>query len=603
MLAALRTRTSQGAVRMLAPRRRVVAAGLAGLLLIAVVGCASPWSWEAQGEGPPTEAADDTATGPADDPEPTDAEPPASGPEPQAPDREVAARLRRDLSSPQATARIAALAKLVEQPPAALPAEVVEARFDADPRVRARALEVVAAVGSADALALLARGLRDESRDVRHAAMRGLGRLDDDEARNRLRDLWKQEPETTRVVLVEALASAGDLETLLAAAEDKVWQVRAAAAPAIARQGHDARAVAALERLAADASSVVQSAAVEAVADWPIDAAGAVWLTAMEQGGTRARLAAQKAMAKTWPAAAGFDPEADRDVRIRQLVEVRGQFQASRAAGLTKPPRGEVSTGRDELSPQAAEALKQMAADSVDTRRLGGQTLAAAARRGPLGPAACQRLAELLPRETDAAVWRSALDALSGDASTEATQVALLAAGHDEGDIRRRACSYFAAHPTPEAAPQLAALLEDREITVERSAAEALGRCAGPAECEALTRALGARDGPLRVAAAESLANLRHESGLPALERLARDADLNVRLAAVRAMGQLADPAAQGALVDLLDEPHGVGVAALRALRKSALDETTGAAPVQPGSQPAEVAEWKRWWRERPAKP
>lgn len=579
--------------RMARVAARLTAAWLSLFVGVALSGCASPWPLDSV--APDDSAAEATDGEAAPDDSSSVAADSSAPSEPQPPDRETAAKLRRDLSSPQAMARVKALEQLLKTPPETLPTEVVEARSDPDPRVRSKALEVVAAVAAADAIKHLERGLRDESRDVRHAAMRGLGHLRSDEATAKLRELWKQEPETTRVVLVEALAECQDLDTVLQAAEDKVWQVRAAAAPAVARLGDGAANLAALERLAADASSVVQAAAVEAVADWPLDAAGSVWLVAMEHGGTRARIAAQKRLREHWSAAESFDPEADRDLRIRQLAELRGQWQARRATLPAPAAQLAAATTR----PEVTQALDELASQDPQARRLAAKSLVVLSRRQPLGPAACQRLADELTHETDADVWRSVLEALTGDASSEATHLALLASGMSDGDVRRRACAYLAEHPAPEAATRLGDLLHDPELAVRRAAAQALGGCAGPEQIDALVEALTSRDGPLRVAAATSLARAHHEAGLPALERLAHDPDLNVRLAAAGALGEVGGPAAQGALVDLLDEPYGVGLAAMRALRKAAEDAATGATPVPPGPQSAEIAEWKRWWREQ----
>ena len=128
--------------------------------------------------------------------------------------------------------------------------------------------------------------------------------------------------------------------------------------------------------------------------------------------------------------------------------------------------------------------------------------------------------------------------------SAAAERIASAAASHTNAEVRRRACSWFGAHPRDRGAEVLVNSLDDQDASVVLAAAQALGMQPRLPDADQLLRLLAADDHTLRVAAAESLAHLRSLAGIEALSRLTHDRDAKVRRLAAAAIGNVYTAAA-----------------------------------------------------------
>ena len=158
-----------------------------------------------------------------------------------------------------------------------------------------------------------------------------------------------------------------------------------------------------------------------------------------------------------------------------------------------------------------AETWARMIKNPED-RRAAARLLAAEYRDAALPEAALLRVAALVERETDALVWNDVLSLVGADARQPAADIAAVAASHTSADIRRRACAYFAAHPSGRAAEVLQNSLGDQNVTVVREALRGLANQRQIPDAASLESLLAASDSGVRVEASAALA--RH--GAPA---------------------------------------------------------------------------------------
>jgi HEAT repeat protein len=246
----------------------------------------------------------------------------------------------------------------------------------------------------------------------------------------------------------------------------------------------------------------------------------------------------------------------------------------------------------------AFEMLVRLSSDDPSTRRKAAAELAAQAAERALPPLAVARLAELIKAEKDPEVWRSALAAVATSAHHGALRMAYQGLSSPAAEVRAAACLYLAAHGHPNHAPLLMRAVTDSDAAVRLAAIRALGSVGTLEEPSPLVAFLSAPDKNLRVEAALSLARLRVERGTAALERLALDADQEIRLRAAQAMGEIADPLFLPALVAMLGDQPAVRSAAMASLARVAGRDVTH----QPGSTLSDedkARRWQRWYAER----
>ncbi len=537
-----------------------------------------------------------------------------------------------------------------------IPTEIVDLRSDEDPRVRAAALAALAARKHPAARDFLTAALHDVDLAVRLAAIRGLGRLDDAQARVVLSDLLKDRSELIRAEAVAAIAVRGSRAVVLGAAGDSSWRVRLKVAEALADCG-DRDSAAAARRLLDDPSAEVERQVVRSLAAWPWNMAGPVLLDALGKDAVSVRKLAAEQLAVRWPAGGRFPFEAPPPRRAEALGELQTRYQrefadtkAKGSASLNlgegrgaQPEQDVHETQSDEqvekllaagdfkalaeIGPMVVVALERLAIDRkltlpeaayrdvlpqhsavfaaldrvhseiVAQRRRAAEELAAAANKQPLGRLAAARLCDLASSETDAAVWLSILDALRDNGSEPAVRTARLALGQAAGEVRRRGCDYLSAHPDPAHEVFLVPLLSDSEQEVVVAAIRALGAAGQIQDIEALKKQFASAAEEVQLETAVALMHLHDKSGEEAIERLSYSGDIKTRARVAQALGDVGDSRLAGILVRLLDDPKAtVSHAALASLPKAVghdLGQSGDGATVPTTEQ---MARWKKWY-------
>jgi HEAT repeat protein len=254
---------------------------------------------------------------------------------------------------------------------------------------------------------------------------------------------------------------------------------------------------------------------------------------------------------------------------------------------------------------KTSSTIEQLAAESAEDRRAAARLLAAEYRDAALPEAGLLRMAALVERETDALVWNDVLSIVAQDERSPASDLAAIAASHTSADVRRRACAYFAAHPSGRAAEVLQNSLGDQNVTVVREALRGLANQRQIPDAALLESLLTASDSGVRVEAAAALARHGAPAGLRALLRLSHHQDPIIRRQAAVALGDafqlesasknslLNDSlrnAAVSELVHLLDDNGDVRRAALASLRRIVRDP-----PPQASDSAEQIHLWKQW--------
>ena len=223
------------------------------------------------------------------------------------------------LASDDADVKLEALRSWIGDRSSPLP-ENDEARWlrgDRDWRVRSAALTAMAQRPDERVCEYLTAAVADPVLKVRIAAIAGLAELSSAQSKSILESLLEHPTHRIRAEAVSALAVMDAQETVLAAAADKSWQVRAAVARSLSKwPGRDSAAVA--RELLEDRSCEVQQETVAAVGEWPLSAAGPILLSAMTSEAYLTRRSAADQLKNRWPAA----PEFPHDGPLKQRAEV-----------------------------------------------------------------------------------------------------------------------------------------------------------------------------------------------------------------------------------------------------------------------------------------
>ena len=274
-------------------------------------------------------------------------------------------------------------------------------------------------------------------------------------------------------------------------------------------------------KLLDDHSAEVQRKTVAALAKWPLEQAGPLLLAAMSKTAFLTRKTAAEQLASRWPPAGEFSAEGPPPRRQEILDKLQIAFgqqfnpidqQALRRALANSQPPAKVTPeqlarveellaqqdwrGLREFGPGLPEALEKLAldrrqvlpeivyrqvlpqiqpvfevlvrlaADDVAQRRRAAAELAALAQKQPLLRLAMARLSQQAAAEPDTLVWQSLLTAIADDPSEPAARLACAAISHPAEDVRRRACLYLTAHPSPDHASVLLPALQDQSQAV-----------------------------------------------------------------------------------------------------------------------------------------
>ncbi|MGW8256916.1 MAG: HEAT repeat domain-containing protein, partial [Thermoguttaceae bacterium] len=243
------------------------------------------------------------------------------------------------LGSPSAVVRVEALKAWAMPGGSALPIEAADLRTDGDYRVRAAALNALAAKHHSRALEYLQSAFLDNDLHVRKAAIEAMGTLGTKQAVAALKKLQKDPHDAIRAEAVAALARAKLEGAVLEAAGDSSWRVRQKAADALVAFS-DRKAAVVAERLLNDQSVEVQQAVVRALQAWPVERSGPILLSAMSKPTFLTRKLAAEQLRAKWAPAGEFPVEGPVQRRAEVLDKLdrlfRGQFNTIVQASFTE---------------------------------------------------------------------------------------------------------------------------------------------------------------------------------------------------------------------------------------------------------------------------
>ena len=281
----------------------------------------------------------------------------------------------------------------------------------------------------------------------------------------------------------------------------------------------------------------------------------------------------QGCAARALVALAGYDAVAQLSRRVRDgapevldALEALGWSPGEDAAGawahryrghwdaLTTHPSAEPVLVDALGSPDAAKAARALHARGWEPERTPrgaryGLLTRQFERVGSLGPVAAPLILEELPTSP----WREDLQAaLVAIGDVGAVLPGLCASDPIVREVAARVLGLLAA---PEAARSLVPLLEDPVPPVRAAAAEALGACGQPLAVAPLRAAML---GPVGPPAAAALGRIGGREAVDALLSGAVDAPTRVRVACLRALGDVGDPRATVPLVPILRDGLGL---------------------------------------------
>ncbi|HEV3023238.1 MAG TPA: HEAT repeat domain-containing protein, partial [Pirellulales bacterium] len=297
--------------------------------------------------------------------------------------------------SPAAGVRLATIRGWLRPGDAGLPEEAADLRTDQDYRVRAAAITAMAQRHHPLALDVARTSMTDYKLEVQLAAIASLGELGGPEAKESLEKL-DREPEVIRAAAIGAFAQLGDRDRVWAGAESPSWHVRRAVAAALVRWP-DARSVLLARRLLIDPSIEVEKEVLATLAAWPLDVSGDVLLEAMAGPGYMARKEAAAQLAKRWPAAREFTPDAPTERRAEVIVRLRRQWAEEHGNAATLAGSAEVKPALTPPTAERVDGAAELVARLQNSPPGSAEATAALrdlARFGPDLPAALDRVVD-----------------------------------------------------------------------------------------------------------------------------------------------------------------------------------------------------------------
>jgi len=473
------------------------------------------------------------------------------------------------------------------------PSTVLNCRIDPDFQVRRAFLEWVGRAKPDGAFDLLKRQAQSPEAGLRQAALESLGRLHTDAAHAELKAQADRTRDGLRAAAVHALAGWGR-EEIGNYAHDRSQLVRVTVAREMGREPTLESAVP-LMALVVDTSVDVQLAAVDAVKNWPDPIAFPLLLHAMRDSSAKTRLAAfsqlsqrhkvdidyrfdgppdqRQAAVNAVAAAVGSSlsyldqmlarqPRAVSQAEALRMAEIR-EHLASLIENPTESPSATAAREwlgglgpkdvlvvesflkaptkaspepiyRDilpRISPVYA-ALVDLESTDVNIRRRGARTLSDRGQAASLSRPVLARLQERLYHETDDLIWRWALLAISSDSTEECAQIANVALHHQSAEVRELGCEYLGRHGQPAYAVWLLDLLDDHDRNVRLAAIRALGNCGN-------------------LVAVRGLKPDKAHNAAPNLRTLLSSTDSGVRFAAAVSLCRLGTPEGMEELVRL----------------------------------------------------
>lgn len=506
---------------------------------------------------------------------------------------------RNCIFDPQLEVHLAAIAALGKVPdPEALELLHREAKADGN-LIRATAIVALAEQGDINALLAAAT---DRDANVREAAAAGLARVEPEQGRAVARELIADRSMAVRRKAIDAIATwplpeSGPL--LFSALEDRALDTRQSAAKALAKHWPAA------EEFRPTATAEERATLLVAMrARFPQDVGGDARIAALPATGTTANLTPPME-SKSLDELAAIVGKAQ--ASGADSVELRDALDQLRTwPGGLEEPLLRLADERGVMIPECVYALLYPAdlADESPLTLANWSTASPSEKRELVGwlvdrtdnqpyrPLVVRRMIERVMVESDPLLWQNTLELCRVQSDPHVRRFAAAALGHESPEVRRRACEYFSNYAGEDAVPWLQATLGDEASYVAAAAARAMAQCGRPADLTALADLTARDDRDCQLAAAVALTRFGDERGRAALERLAYDPDVKVRIRAARTMGELAEPEFTATLIALLDDELGVRRAALASLPLVA-DHAPRIA--EDATSQAATAAWKRW--------
>ncbi|MBM4038893.1 MAG: HEAT repeat domain-containing protein [Planctomycetes bacterium] len=269
---------------------------------------------------------------------------------------------------------------------------------------------------------------------------------------------------------------------------------------------------------------------------------------------------------------ARLKPKAAAEPLIRSLYDIRTDVRLAAIEALgeiadpaaTEPLLGVLKEENWTLRKAVAEALGKIADPKAIPKLIEtladedrSVALAAATTLGKLGPPALEPLIQSCPPEPPV----SGISAPTAEETREAERLARVREGI------AYAIGYIGDASNPRAAKLLRILLADTVPSVRLAAADALSRLRDAQAIPPIAALLKDPDETVRRGVRHALARLG-PAALPALEAAVKDARRDVRLAAIAALGDIADPRSTvPLLIGAADTDRDVSAAAEKSLR------------------------------------
>lgn len=468
----------------------------------------------------------------------------------------VASVFQDALNAPNTESQLVALEAWSSHLDLPLPGRVISLRVDPNPQVRAAALKAIAAHRVENVERFLESGLRDLNRDVRLAAIAGLGTIGTDTTIQRLKRVLHEEPETLRVAAVQALTAHGDLAVLNSAAEDHSWRVRQQAARDLS---HFALtdSISLANKFLLDSNIEVQQAVVEAVEGWPLEVAGNVLFTAMSSETYLTREKAAEQMAQRWAPAGEFLVN-DVDTQRAEMLSVLRTQWITEFGEIVGPGASAIA---DQATPAAQSAMTSREPSPEDLERT--QLVLQRLNREDISPTEEDRLLAELGEQGPALV--GVLEHLSATGGTTITEEIYrqvlprvsplfdaIEGVRDESAVERRAAANrLIEHREQLSASELAGdrLFEQMIIhsdpLVWRSVLLATEQSSTVATTRIVQAAAGHASAEVRRRACEHMARFPRPEYQTLLSTSVTDSDASVVMAAANALGageRLEDP-------------------------------------------------------------
>jgi hypothetical protein len=159
----------------------------------------------------------------------------------------------------------------------------------------------------------------------------------------------------------------------------------------------DARSVLLARRLLIDPSIEVEKEVLATLAAWPLDVSGDVLLEAMAGPGYMARKEAAAQLAKRWPAAREFTPDAPTERRAEVIVRLRRQWAEEHGNAATLAGSAEVKPALTPPTAERVDGAAELVARLQNSPPGSAEATAALrdlARFGPDLPAALDRVVD-----------------------------------------------------------------------------------------------------------------------------------------------------------------------------------------------------------------